>query len=112
MYRIIQTNGTELGITEDVNYIKVSGNGCFVLTDREHAVGVAFRSEPYNLLGHQEIQGAGTVIVSEIDGGAHLVQQAQELAQYAANLDYLSMMTGVELTEEEEVVEDGTQQEV
>jgi hypothetical protein len=40
------------------------------------------------------------------------VQQAQELAQYAANLDYLSMMTGVELTEEEEVVEDGTQQEV
>ena len=32
-------------------------------------------SVPYNLVGHDEIEGAETVVVSEIDGGAVLAKQ-------------------------------------
>ena len=45
MYRIIKIDGTELGITDSVNY---------------------------NLVGHEDIEGADTVVVSEIDGGQEL----------------------------------------
>lgn len=72
MFRIIKIDGTELGITDSVNYIKISANGCFVPTDKENAIGVAFQSTPYNLAGHEEIDGADTVVVSVIDGGAEV----------------------------------------
>lgn len=69
MYRIIKTDGTELGITDQVTYIKFGANGCFTNATVEDAIGVAFSSTPYNLFGHDEIEGADTVIVSQIDGG-------------------------------------------
>ncbi len=72
MFRIIKIDGTELGITDSVNYIKISANGCFAPTDKENAIGVAFQSTPYNLVGHEDIEGADTVIVSAIDGGAEM----------------------------------------
>ena len=56
MYRIIKvSDGTEIGVTE--------------------AIGVAYNCIPYNLIGHDEIEGADTVVVSEIDGGAVLAKQ-------------------------------------
>ena len=67
MYRLVTTAGVELGITEEVRYIKRSDNGSFVRADRENAVGVAHNGTPYNLLGHEEIEGADTVIVREAD---------------------------------------------
>lgn len=67
MYRLVTTAGVELGITEEVRYIKRSDNGSFVRTDRENAVGIAHNGTPYNLLGHEEIEGADTVIVREAD---------------------------------------------
>lgn len=70
MYRIIKTDGTELGITDQVTYIKFGANGCFTNATVEDAIGVAFNSTPYNLIGHDEIEGVDTVIVSQIDGGA------------------------------------------
>lgn len=69
MYRIIKINGTELGVTDSVNYIKISENGCFTNATAEDAVGVAFNSVAYNLVGHNEIEEADTVVVSKIDGG-------------------------------------------
>ena len=69
MYRIIKIDGTELGITDSVNYIKISENGCFTNATAEDAVGVAFNSVAYNLVGHNEIEEADTVVVSKIDGG-------------------------------------------
>lgn len=72
MFRIIKTDGTELGITDSVNYIKIGASGCFAPTTKEDAIGVAFQSTPYNLVGHEEIEGADTVIVSAIDGGAEV----------------------------------------
>lgn len=69
MYRIIKIDGTELGVTDSVNYIKISENGCFTNATAEDAVGVAFNSVAYNLVGYNEIEEADTVVVSKIDGG-------------------------------------------
>ena len=69
MYRIIKIDGTELGVTDSVNYYKISENGCFTNATAEDAVGVAFNSVAYNLVGHNEIEEADTVVVSKIDGG-------------------------------------------
>lgn len=72
MYRIIKIDGTELGITDSANYIKIGASGDFTTATAEEAIGVAFGSVPYNLIGHSEIAGADTVIVSAIDGGAQV----------------------------------------
>lgn len=72
MYRIIKIDGTELGITDSVNYIKIGTSGDFTTAKVEDAIGVAFKSVPYNLYGHSEIADAETVIVSAIDGGAEM----------------------------------------
>lgn len=72
MYRIIKIDGTELGITDSVNYIKIGESGCFTNATSSDAIGVAFRGEAYNLFGHNEIEGRDTVIVSKFDGGGEL----------------------------------------
>lgn len=70
MYRIIKVaDGAEVGITEAVNYIKIGSSGSLTTATKNDAVGIAFDSTPYNLVGHDEIEGAETVVVSEIDGG-------------------------------------------
>lgn len=75
MYRIIKIDGTELGITDSVNYIKIGVSGDFTNATEADAIGVAFKSEPYNLLGHDDIENADTVIVSKIDGGIMAYEQ-------------------------------------
>lgn len=75
MYRIIKIDGTELGITDSVNYIKIGVSGSFTNATEADAIGVAFKSEPYNLLGHDDIEDADTVIVSKIDGGIMAYEQ-------------------------------------
>lgn len=69
MYTITKTNGDVLGITESPTYIKLHPNGGFTLAGEADAIGVAYRSTPYNLMGHNAIDGADTVIVSMMDGG-------------------------------------------
>ena len=69
MFRIIKTDGTELGVAESVNYIKIHENGCFTTATKDDAIGVAYSSIPYNLIGHEDIVDAETVVVYEIDGG-------------------------------------------
>lgn len=76
MYRIIKvSDGTEIGVTDAIEFIRYGNSGCFVPADQKHAIGVAVNSVPYNLVGHDEIEGAETVVVSEIDGGAVLAKQ-------------------------------------
>ena len=72
MYRIIKVDGTELGITDTINYIKIGLSGCYANATKDDAIGVAFKSVPYNLVGHNEIKDADTVVVSAIDGGAEM----------------------------------------
>lgn len=71
MYRIIKIDGTELGITDAVRYIKI-GAGCFTNATEDTAIGVAFQGVAYNLVGHNDIEDAETVVVSRIDGGAEM----------------------------------------
>lgn len=79
MYRIIKIDGTELGITDSVTYIKISRNGSYINATEKDAIGVAFKSEPYNLIGHEDIEGADTVVVSRIDTGDVM----KEMASYS-----------------------------
>lgn len=46
MYKII-TNAGETHLTEKPNFIRKHENGCFVLTDVNHAEGVAHHGTPY-----------------------------------------------------------------
>ncbi len=76
MYRIINTtDGKELGAVDHVTYIKVGPSGSYIFADQEDAVGIALNGTPYNLVGHDEIQEADTVVVSEFDGGALVAEQ-------------------------------------
>lgn len=75
MYQIITLDGTELGMTDSVLYIKIGSSGSFTPCSIDEAIGVAFNSEPYNLIGHNEIEGANTVIVTKCDGGSLVAHQ-------------------------------------
>ena len=46
MYRIITPTG-ETFLTEKVNYIRVHKSGVYLLTDVNHAEGVAYHGTPY-----------------------------------------------------------------
>ncbi len=69
MYRIIKSDGTELGVTDHVNYIKIGKSGDFTMADEETAIGIAHRSVAYNLIGQDVIEGADSVIVQRDDSG-------------------------------------------
>lgn len=78
MYRITNiSTGETIGTVDKPYYIKISASGCFTPATEDKAVGVAVNSTAYNLLGHNEIEGADTVTVSEFDGGA-LVESQQK----------------------------------
>lgn len=79
MYHVIKMDSTDLGMTDSINYIRISENGCFIPTDQDHAIGVAVDGVAYNLIGHNEIEGADTVVVSEIDAGKVM----KEMASYS-----------------------------
>ena len=72
MYRIITVDGRDIGVTDDVIYIKIGDSGAYTFATPEDAIGVAYLSTPYNLLGHSDIEGAETVVVKKIDGGTEI----------------------------------------
>ena len=65
MYRIITLDGTELGMTDSVLYIKIGNSGSFTPCS----------SDLFRLVGHDEIEGAGTVVVAKCDGGSLVAHQ-------------------------------------
>ena len=103
MYRIMTANGTEIGVAEAPLYIKRGASGCFTPCAASDAIGIALDGTPYNLMGHDEITGAETVNVLEFDGGKMMTM----IRQANANLDYLSMMSGVNFPEVNSGVMDG-----
>lgn len=98
MYQIVRENGGELGIAEKINYIKKAANGCYILTEEAKAAGVVIDGNVYRLAGREGLNEgeAESVMVLEFDG-AETVRQAR---RNTAVLDYLSMMSGIELPEE------------
>ncbi len=75
MYRIIKTDGTEIGICEDVQFIKINEYGTYVPAGEEEAVGIAFKGEAFNLIGHNDIEGADTAIFVKTDAGSVLAER-------------------------------------
>ena len=69
MYRIITPTG-ETFLTEKVNYIRVHKSGVYLLTDVNHAEGVAYHGTPYLF--------ADGVQVHEVDAG-ELTTETQSL---------------------------------
>lgn len=108
MYRVVTTEGTELGITDSVLFIKISPEGAYIEATVDEAVGIAFESTPYNLVGHTEIKDAKTVILVETTLAQVIKEQAAMVEKFQANMDYLAMMSDVSLeteTNSEEVPE-------
>ena len=79
MNRIIKTDGTELCLVDKARYIKRSNYGVFVDAERKDAIGVAVKGVVYNLLGHDEIAGADTVLVSDASTADELTAQRADL---------------------------------
>ncbi len=76
MYRITNiSTGDNLGAVDQVTYINIGSSGDFTPASEEEAIGVALNGVAYNLLGHEEIEGADTVVVSAFDGGALVAEQ-------------------------------------
>ena len=101
MNRIIKTDGTELCLVDKARYIKRSDYGAFVEAERKDAIGVAVKGEVYNLLGHDEIAGADTVLVSD-------ASTAEELTVQRADLDEqknVAAITFVSLAEKGDIDE-------
>ena len=69
MYRIITPTG-ETFLTEKVNYIRVHKSGVYLLTDVNHAEGVAYHGTPYLF--------ADGAQVHEVDAG-ELTTETQSL---------------------------------
>ncbi len=84
MYRMIKTDGTAVGSTDAVRYIKISSSGCFVESGKENAVGIAYKGTAYNLFGHDEISGADQVLILEQDS-AQIVTDHDERLTVAEN---------------------------
>lgn len=81
MNRIIKTDGTELCLVDKARYIKRSSYGAFVEAERKDAIGVAVKGVVYNLLGHDEIAGADTVLVSDASTAEELTAQRADLSE-------------------------------
>ena len=110
MYRIITLDGTELGMTDSVLYIKIGNSGSFTPCSVDEAIGVAFNSEPYNLIGHNEIDGADTVVVSAVDGGAQVVElfaTHTETEQMLTELDIANIEAQQAITDLELMILEG-----
>lgn len=67
MYRIFKEDGTEIGVADELNYIKVSSNGTFILCEEDEAVGIAFNGTPYSLMGTEGIESLDKVTATFVE---------------------------------------------
>lgn len=79
MFRITNTSGKSLGMTEAPTYIKQAENGCYILCPEPEASGIAISGVPYRLLGREGMEDLDTVMLEEMDAGP-MVAAAQELS--------------------------------
>ena len=89
MYKII-TNTGETHLTEKPNFIRKHENGCFVLTDVNHADGVAYHGTPYLF--------ADGAICYEVDKGADILETEKTVSDNdAMSVDQEYRLTLLEL---------------
>ncbi len=83
MYRIVTTDGTDLGLTDEILYIKKSESGVYVKASEKDAIGIAHRGKAYNRVGFGEIVDAETVVAFETSPSKELEEYKAELASQA-----------------------------
>ena len=89
MYRSITPTG-ETVLTEKVNYIRVHKNGVYLLTDVNHAEGVAYHGTPYLF--------ADGAICYEVDKGADILETEKTVSDNdAMSVDQEYRLTLLEL---------------
>ena len=89
MYRITTPSGASI-LTEKVNYIRVHKNGVYLLTDVNHAEGVAYYGTPYLF--------ADGAQVCEVDKGADILETEKTVSDNdAMNVDQEYRLTLLEL---------------
>ena len=89
MYRIITPTG-ETFLTEKVNYIRVHKSGVYLLTDVNHADGVAYHGTPYLF--------ADGAICYEVDKGADILETEKTVSDNdAMSVDQEYRLTLLEL---------------
>ena len=71
MYKVIK-NGTQLALTERLNYIRLHPDGFYLLCEESEAQGIALAGTPYHLDGREGLPGCETVTLQETDAGAGL----------------------------------------
>lgn len=78
MYRIITPTGESI-LTEKVNYIRVHKSGVYLLTDVNHAEGVAYHGTPYLF--------ADGAVCCEVDGGAYFFSNQENMKSQLQQAD-------------------------
>lgn len=98
MFKIINAEGRELGMTERPYYIRLSESGSYTPCSEKEAQGVALNGTPYHLFGRTAMDGLETVVLAETDAGRVLKEQetAQEGADAMA-VDHEYRLTLLEL---------------
>lgn len=71
MYKIY-SGSTQVGVTENLNYIKKVSNGCFNLCGPEDAQGIAFNGEKYSLGINGGIENVPEAVLEYVDTAEEL----------------------------------------
>ena len=66
MYKILTDTNKVIGYVDKPNYIKVAENGDILSAVPVEAVGLNYQGTLYNLLGHNDIEGASTAYASMV----------------------------------------------
>ena len=66
MYKILTDTNKVIGYVDKPNYIKLAENGDILPAVPVEAVGLNYQGTLYNLLGHNDIEGASTAYASMV----------------------------------------------
>lgn len=69
MYKILTDTNKVIGYVDKPNYIKLAENGDILPAVPVEAVGLNYQGTLYNLLGHNDIEGASTAYASMVTDG-------------------------------------------
>ena len=98
MFNIYKDNKL-IATTEKPLYVKKHPeNGCYIPAKKNDATGISVQSlQQVFALAGKELDGLDQVAVVEVDGGGILTELIQKEMQARADVDYIAIMTGVDL---------------
>ncbi len=97
MYRIIKMDGSELAVVAKAMWVKIGPSGSLApAKNRGDAVGIAYQSVAYNLLGFDRIPDAETVMVADLDAGKLI---SPDLLDLSVDHEYRLTMLELGLTD-------------